>query len=75
MSGYVPFEGSIFDTVPIARQRLKATLSTAGAADIRELHKNAVLELQTASALEASRVNNITVLRQEDETLSLSRKK
>jgi IMP dehydrogenase len=62
VSGYVPYEGSIFDSIPFARQRLKATLSTAGAANIQALHQNAVLELQTLSALEDGRVHDMIML-------------
>jgi len=61
--GYVPYEGSVFDAIPVARQRLKATLSTAGAANIQALHDNAVLELQTLSASEAGRVHDMTVVK------------
>jgi IMP dehydrogenase len=67
--GYVPYEGSIFNSVPGARQRLKATLSTAGAASIQELHENAVLELQTFSASEAGRVHDMTVLKHRETAL------
>ncbi len=61
--GYVPYEGSIYDAIPVARERLKATLSTAGAANIQDLHENAVLELQTPSASEAGRIHDMTVLK------------
>ena len=64
ISGYVPYEGSIFDSIPVARQRLKATLSTAGVANIQALHQNAVLELQTLSALADSRVHDMIMLDQ-----------
>jgi IMP dehydrogenase len=67
--GYVPYEGSIFDAIPIAGQRLKATLSTAGAANIRELHETAVLELQTITALEAAHIHDMTVLTHGDREL------
>lgn len=67
--GYVPYEGSIFDSIPVARQRLKATLSTAGAADIQELHENAVLELQTVSSSAAGRVHDMTVLKHKETVL------
>ncbi|MBN1665158.1 MAG: IMP dehydrogenase [Deltaproteobacteria bacterium] len=61
--GYVPYEGSIFDAIPVAGQRLKATLSTAGVSNIRELHENAVLELQTITAREAGGIHDMTVRR------------
>jgi IMP dehydrogenase len=62
IAGYVPYEGSIFDSLPNAKHRLKATLSTAGAASIQDLHENAVLEQQTLSASEAGRIHDMTVL-------------
>jgi IMP dehydrogenase/GMP reductase len=67
--GYVPYEGSIFDSVPVAMQRLKATLSTAGVANIRDLHENAVLELQTSSASEAGRIHDMIVMKPRETTL------
>ena len=67
--GYVPYEGSVFNSIPRARQRLKATLSTAGAASIQELHENAVLERQTFTASEAGRIHDMTVLRHRETTL------
>jgi IMP dehydrogenase len=60
--GYVPYEGSVFDAIPVARQRLKATLSTAAVSNIRELHENAVLELQTLTALEAGHIHDMTAV-------------
>jgi len=51
IDGYVPYAGSIYDVLPVTEQRLKATLSTAGAATIDEFHRQAVLELQSPSAL------------------------
>lgn len=67
VAGYVPYEGSLFDYIPSATQRLKATLSTAGAANIHELHKNAVLEIQSLAASEASRIHDITVSESHEE--------
>ena len=67
--GYVPYEGSIFDSIPAARQRLKSTLSTAGAGSLQELHENAVLELQTVSAAAAGRLHDMTVLKHRETAL------
>ena len=59
VSGFVPLVGSIYDVLPIAQQQLKASLSTAGVSSIKELHDQAVLELQSSAALMDSRVHNM----------------
>jgi IMP dehydrogenase len=69
VAGYVPYEGSVFDAIPSAKQRLKATLSTSGAESIQDLHKNAVLELQTYSASEAGRIHDMTVMKHRETAL------
>lgn len=43
-------------------EHVKATLSIAGVSNIWELHVNAVLELQTITALEAVHIHDMTVL-------------
>lgn len=60
IDGFVPHVGSIYDFLPVSRQRLKATLSTTGASTIEEFHKLAVLELQSPLAQHDSQVHNIT---------------
>lgn len=69
VAGYVPYEGSVFDSIPSAKQRLKSTLSTAGTASIQDLHENAVLELQTYSASESGRIHDMTVMKHRETTL------
>ena len=59
IEGYVPMLGSIYDTLPQAKQQLKATLSTSGVGSIRELHQSAVLERQSPAALADSGIHNI----------------
>jgi IMP dehydrogenase len=59
IDGYVPYAGSIYDVLPVAAQRLKATLSTAGAATMDDFHRQAILELQSAAALGDSSVHNM----------------
>jgi len=59
IEGYVPYAGSMYDVLPVAAQRLKATLSTAGAATIDDLHGQAILELQSAAALGDSSVHSM----------------
>lgn len=59
IDGYVPYAGSIYSILPVAEQRLKSTLSTAGAATIDDFHRQAVLELQSPAALGDSSVHNM----------------
>lgn len=59
IDGYVPYAGSIYDVLPVAAQRLKATLSTAGVTTLCDLHSQAILELQSAAALGDSSVHNM----------------
>ncbi len=58
-TGYVPFEGSIYDSLPISKQRLKATLSTIGTATIDDFHKKVILEIQSSAAQKDSEVHNM----------------
>ncbi len=58
-TGYVPFEGSIYDSLPISKQRLKATLSTIGSATIDDFHKKVILERQSSAAQKDSHVHNM----------------
>ena len=59
ISGYVPHVGSIFDKLPMIIQMLRATLATAGCKSIEELHSDAVLEMQSPSALLDSKIHDI----------------
>ena len=59
ISGYVPHVGSIHDKLPTIIQMLSATLATAGCRTIDELHKNAVLEMQSHTALMDSQIHDI----------------
>ena len=59
ISGYVPHVGSIHDKLPTIIQMMRATLATAGCRTIDELHANAVLEMQSHSALIDSQVHDI----------------
>jgi IMP dehydrogenase/GMP reductase len=59
ISGYVPHVGSIFDKLPMIIQMLRATLATAGCKTIEELHSDAVLEMQSPSALLDSKIHDI----------------
>ena len=59
ISGFVPYMGSVYDVLPISRQRLKATFNTVGAATMNAFHEKAVLELQSFSAYADGQVHNI----------------
>lgn len=59
VSGYVPHVGSIYDKLPTIIQMLRATLATAGCRTVDDLHANAVLELQSPSALMDSKVHDM----------------
>ena len=59
ITGYVPHTGSIYEKLPVVIQMLSATLTTAGCKDIVQLHKDAVLERQSPSALMDSQVHDM----------------
>ena len=59
ITGYVPHSGSIFDKLPVVMQMLRSTLATAGCGDIDALHRDAVLEMQSSTALLDSNVHDM----------------
>jgi IMP dehydrogenase len=59
ITGYVPHSGSIFDQLPVVQQMLRSTLATAGCIDIAALHREAVLEMQSSTALLDSNVHDM----------------
>ena len=59
ISGYVPHVGSVYDKLPTTIQMLRATLATSGCRTIDDLHANAVLEMQSPSALMDSQLHDI----------------
>ena len=59
ISGFVPFEGSIYDALPQTLNKIKAALSTAGVCTIEDLQRTAVLERQSFAALNDAAVHNI----------------
>ncbi len=69
ISGYVPHVGSIFDKLPTVTQMLRATLATAGCRDVGELHANAVLEMQSPSALMDSQIHGIVPMNVDQQVL------
>lgn len=69
ISGYVPHVGSIFDKLPTVVQMLRATFATAGCRNIDELHANAVLEMQSPSALMDSQIHDIVPMNVDQQIL------
>ena len=59
INGFVPYVGSIYDFLPVSRKRLEATLGSTGASTIEDLHKLAVLELQSPLAQMDSQVHDM----------------
>ena len=59
ITGYVPHMGSIYEKLPVVLQILGATLATAGCRSIDELHRHAVLEMQSPTALQDSQVHDM----------------
>jgi IMP dehydrogenase len=66
IGGYVPYQGSLYDAMPIAIQKLRAALSTAGARTIAELHRTAVLERQSEIALQDGQVHDMQVTEKDE---------
>jgi len=69
IAGYVPHVGSIFDKLPTIIQMLRATLATAGCKSIQELHTNAILEMQSPSALLDSKIHDIVPMNIDQQVL------
>jgi IMP dehydrogenase len=61
IEGYVPHIGSIYSNLNETLLKLRAAFSSAGCKDINELHKNAVLELQSQVAIAMGNVHDIIV--------------
>lgn len=59
IEGYVPHVGSIYDNLNETILKIKSAFSSAGCKNIEELHKNAVLELQSPSSLQEGNVHDI----------------
>ena len=69
ISGYVPHVGSIFDKLPTVVQMIRATLATAGCSTIDSLHTDAVLEMQSPSALMDSKIHDIVPMNVDQQIL------
>ena len=69
ISGFVPHVGSIFDKLPTVTHMLRATLATAGCRTIGGLHADAVLEMQSPSALMDSKIHDIVPMNVDQQIL------
>ena len=69
ISGFVPHVGSIFDKLPTVTHMLRATLATAGCRTIDSLHADAVLEMQSPSALMDSKIHDIVPMNVDQQIL------
>jgi IMP dehydrogenase len=59
VQGFVPSAGSIYDILPISRNKLIAAFRTAGAVNMKDFHRSAVLELQSPKSINDGKVNNM----------------
>ncbi len=62
ITGYVPHMGSMYDKLPVILQILRATLATTGCHTMDELHRQAVLEKQSPTALGDSQVHDMVAM-------------
>ncbi len=59
VQGFVPSAGSIYDILPISRNKLISTLRTAGAANMMDFHNLSILELQSPGSINDGKVHNM----------------
>ena len=59
IEGFVPHVGSIYEHINETIAIIRSTMSNAGCSTIEELHKNAVLELQSETAVQMGKVHDI----------------
>ena len=57
--GFVPSAGSIYDILPASRNKLIATLRTAGAVNMSDFHRSAILEFQSPRSIDDGKVQNM----------------
>jgi len=69
ITGYVPHTGSIYEKFPVVIQMLCATLATAGCRNVAQLHKEAVLEMQSPSALMDSQIHDMVPMNVDQQIL------
>ncbi len=59
IEGWVPHLGSVYDGLPRLITMLRSALATAGARDIGELHRNAILESLSEASLRDGAVHGM----------------
>ncbi len=59
VQGFVPSAGSIYDILPVSKNKLTSTLRTAGAVNMEEFHNLSVLELQSQGAVNDGKISNM----------------
>lgn len=59
VEGFVEYAGRLRDNLPETVSKIKAAMSTAGAANLRELHREAILEPVSAMAIREGQVHDI----------------
>ena len=59
IEGFVPHLGPIYDHINETLHKIKSSISNAGCATIEELHKKAVIELQSPTAIQMGQVHDI----------------
>jgi IMP dehydrogenase len=69
ITGYVPHTGSIYEKFPVVIQMLCATLATAGCRNVAQLHQEAVLEMQSPSALMDSQIHDMVPMNVDQQIL------
>ena len=69
ITGFVPHMGSIYDKLPVVLQILRSTIATAGCRSIPELHERAVVEMQSATALNDSDIHDMVPMNVDQQIL------
>jgi IMP dehydrogenase len=59
INGFVPYQGSIYDYLPVSKKQLEATITAIGASDLDEFHQLAVLERQSPRAQTDGRIHDM----------------
>jgi IMP dehydrogenase len=59
VEGFVQYAGKLRDNMPETLAKIKASMSSAGAANIKELHQKAELEVVSALSIREGQVHDI----------------
>jgi IMP dehydrogenase len=57
--GFVSSKGSIYDALPVSKNKLISTFRTIGAVNMKDFHMSSILELQSPMAIKDSEVHDI----------------